>query len=252
MGLHRSSHPGLPDMKGLHLFHFMVSNCSQRVRFALEEKGLPWESHHVSIPAREHLTDEYQSLNPNGVVPTLVHDGQVVIESNDILAYLDEHFPEPPLRPADPEERARMEQRVALASEAQASVKTLSHDLIFRALRKVDAEELADYDARAGSRELVAFLHDFAENGDAWRERARVARADMERRLDALEQGLSRDPWLSGSSFGLADVSWSVNIHRLVQAQVDLERWPRLRAWYEKLSARPAFDRAVVRWSPAA
>ena len=67
MGLYASSHPGVPAMKGLHLFHFVVSNCSQRVRFALEEKGLAWQSHHLNLPANEHVSEEYQSLNPKGV-----------------------------------------------------------------------------------------------------------------------------------------------------------------------------------------
>ena len=101
MGLYQSDHPDVPGMKGLHLFHFFLSNCSQRVRFGLEEKGLEWTSHHMNLMANEHATPEYQQINPNGVVPTLVHDGQVVIESNDILVYLDERFPERPLRRTD-------------------------------------------------------------------------------------------------------------------------------------------------------
>jgi glutathione S-transferase len=252
VGLYDSSHPGVKAMKGLHLFHFAISNCSQRVRFALEEKRLDWESHHLNLPANEHVTEEYQSLNPNGVVPTLVHDGQVVIESNDILGYLDEHFPEPPLRPSDAGQRTRMEERIALASGAQGTIKTLSHERIFRPFRKIGPEELALYDAKAADRELVAFLHDFAENGEAWQARVKAAEADIEQRLDALEEALGQDPWLSGDAFGLADISWSVNSNRLTLARLPLERWPDLQAWHEKVTARPAFDRAVVRWRPDA
>ncbi len=250
MGLHASSHPGVAAMKGLHLFHFVMSNCSQRVRLALEEKGLAWESHHLNLRANEHVTDEYQRINPNGVVPTLVHDGQVVVESNDILGYLDDHFPVPPLRPADPDERARMEERIAAASAAQAAIKVLSHELLLRPFRQLGEAELALYDAKAANRELVAFLHDYAENGAAWQARVKAANSDMEERLDVLEQALGSDPWLSGSAYGLADVSWVVNVHRLIQAQFPLERWPRLRAWYEKVILRPAFDRAVLRYRP--
>lgn len=85
MGLCASDHPDVPGMRGLHLFHFMLSNCSQRVRLGLEEKGLAWTSHHLNLAANEHVTSDYQRINPKGVVPTLVHDGQVVIESNDII-----------------------------------------------------------------------------------------------------------------------------------------------------------------------
>ena len=250
MGLYASKHPGVPAMQGLHLFHFMMSNCSQRVRLALEEKELEWESHHLNLQANEHVSDDYQSINPNGVVPTLVHDGQVVIESNDILAYLDNQFPNPRLRPDDPEERARMEERIAAASGAQAALKTLSHELLFRPFRKVGEAELALYDAKATDRKLVAFLRDYAENGPAWQARVKAASADMEERLALLEQALEEDSWLSGSAYGLADISWVVNIHRLIQAQVPLERCPRLRAWYEKVILRPAFEKAGGSYRP--
>ncbi len=250
MGIIESDHPDVKGMKGLHLFHFVLSNCSQRARLALEEKGLSWESHHVNLPGNEHVTGDYQRINPNGVVPTLVHDGQVVIESNDILVYLDEHFPEPPLRPQDAAERARMEERIAAASAAQGTIKALSHELLFRPFRKVGADEVALYEQKSRNRALVDFLRDYAEEGPAWKERVKAAHADMERSLDGLEAALEQDAWLSGSRYGLADISWVVNAHRLNQAQYPLERWPRFRAWTEKVTRRPAFDRAVVSWRP--
>ena len=250
MGLHESDHPGLPEMKGLHLFHFVLSNCSQRVRLGLEEKGLPWTSHHLDLPANEHATPDYQRLNPNGVVPTLVHDGQVVIESNDILAYLDDRFPEPPLRPADGAARERVDALVAAAGEAQGAIKALSHELLFRPFRKMGPAEVAFYEANHRNRDLVAFVRDYAEDGPAWRARVAAAQDDMARHLDALEAALDGTPWLSGDAYGLADVSWVVNAHRLVQAGFPLDRWPRFGAWYERVAARPAFDRAVVSWRP--
>ena len=85
MALYDSPSSEAQGLEGLHLYHFVLSNCSQRVRFALEEKGLDWESHHVDIPSNAHLTPAYQQINPNAVVPTLVHDGQVILESNDII-----------------------------------------------------------------------------------------------------------------------------------------------------------------------
>lgn len=249
MGLYESSHPGVKTMKGLHLYHFMMSNCSQRVRFALEEKGLDWQSHHLNLGANEHLTDEYQSINPKGVVPTLVHDGQVVVESNDILAYLDAQFPESRLTPSDSAEKQRMQKRIDTASAAQPAIKALSHELLFRQFRKIGDEELALYEAQAADRDLVEFLREYAENGEAWRARVDAAGVDMNGRLDALEGALDSDAWLSGSSFGLADISWVVNAHRLTQAQYDLSGWPRCVAWYEKVASRPAFDPSI-NWTP--
>ena len=92
----------------LTLYHADHSTCSQKVRICLAEKGLEFESRIVNLATKEHLEPEYLELNPNGVVPTLVHDGTVVLDSSVILEYLDEVFPTPPLTPSEPGERARM------------------------------------------------------------------------------------------------------------------------------------------------
>jgi glutathione S-transferase len=246
MGLYESDHPDVPHMKGLHVFHFIVSNCSQRVRLALEEKGLDWTSHHLNLPGNEHVTSDYQRINPNGVVPTLVHDGQVVIDSNDILVYLDEHFPEPPLRPSSPAERAATERHMAASSAFQSTIKVLSHELLFRPFREVGPEEITLYEEKLANRELVAFLRDYAENGPAWQARVEQAKGELTTALDELEAALGASPWLGGEAYGLADISWVVNANRLQQAQVDLTPWPRFQDWTARAVARPAFDRAVL------
>lgn len=250
MAFHTSDHPDVPSMKGLHLFHFMLSNCSQRVRLALEEKDLVWRSHHLNLPANEHLTSDYVRINPNGVVPTLVHDGQVVIESNDILRYLDEQFPAVALQPDDPGERTTMDALIDASTAFQSTIKVLSHERLFRPFRKVEPEELELYTAKHPNRDLVAFLRDYAANGSGWRERVSRAGSELERTLETLEEALRTSDWLSGSAYGLADVSWVVNANRLLQARVDLSPWPRFAAWTERCMARPAFDRAVASYRP--
>ena len=250
MGLYASDHPDVPGMQGLHLFHFMLSNCSQRARLGLEEKGLAWTSHHLNLPGNEHVTSDYQRINPNGVVPTLVHDGQVVVDSNDILAYLDEQFPDPPLRPEGAADRKEMERRLAEASAFQAAFKTLSHERVFRPFRKVSPDEVALYEEKHGNRELVDFLRDYAEDGAPWK--ARVERADREliSTLDGLESALGEASWLSGPAYGLADISWVVNANRFQLAQIDLAKWPRFQDWARRAMERPAFERAVANYRP--
>lgn len=250
MGLYASDHPDVPGMRGLHLFHFVLSNCSQRVRIGLEEKGLAWTSHHVNLPANEHVTSDYQRIHPGGVVPALVHDGQVVIESNDILVYLDEQFPQPPLRPSDPAMRARLDDLVRAAAAFQPTIKVLSHELLFRPFRQVGEAEVALYEQHHRDPALVSFLRDYAEAGPAWQARVRQARAELSSALEPLESALGETTWLSGDAFGLADVSWVVNAHRLQQARVELGAWPRFQDWAARASARPAFERAVLEYRP--
>ena len=250
MGIYESDHPDVPGMRGLHLFHFVMSNCSQRVRIGLEEKGLVWTSHHLDLPANAHVSADYQRINPNGVVPTLVHDGQVVLESNDILIYLDDKFPDPPLRPHDPEAIATMDTVVAASSAFQSVIKVLSHEFLFRPFRKVGAEEISLFENGHNDPTLVAWLRDYAEEGPAWAARVRHSQEGLKSGLDELESVLGGSEWLSGDDYGLADVSWVVNYHRLSQANVDLSAWPRFGAWGMRATQRPAFEAAVINYVP--
>jgi glutathione S-transferase len=92
----------------IELYHNDMSVCAQKVRFALAEKELSWQGHHLSLRIGDQQKPEYLKLNPNAVVPTLVDNGTVIIESTVINEYLDDAYPEQRLRPADVAERARM------------------------------------------------------------------------------------------------------------------------------------------------
>lgn len=93
----------------LELYHDSDSIMSFKVRFCLAEKGLGWQEHRTILGRFENLTPQYMKINPDAVVPTLIHDGEVILESTVINEYLDEVFPSPSLKPATPLERARME-----------------------------------------------------------------------------------------------------------------------------------------------
>ena len=131
-------------LKGLHLFHFDGAPCAQRVRFALGEKGLArgreekfdsvtptavvgepgrWVSRIVSLVKKDHMTRTYAEIHPNMVVPALVHDGDLYLESMDIIEYLDEAFGGAPLIPTEPTLRAATMQRVEQAKELHRSIR---------------------------------------------------------------------------------------------------------------------------------
>src|SRR5258708_40203294 len=93
------------------LFHAELSASSQKIRLALAEKQLAWESEPIDLRKGQQHALAYRELNPNGVVPTLVHDGQVLIESSAILEYLDNALPARPPRPKDALARHRMPAR---------------------------------------------------------------------------------------------------------------------------------------------
>ena len=82
----------------LELYHNINSVCAQKVRIALKEKGQEAKDHIMTLRGDQH-EPAYLKLNPNGVVPTLIHDGEPITESSLILYYIDDAFPEPPLMP---------------------------------------------------------------------------------------------------------------------------------------------------------
>src|SRR5262252_9943484 len=90
------------------LYNAPQSTCSQRVRFVLNAKGLPFDEVKLDLLAGDQLKPDYLELNPNGVVPTLDHDGDIVVDSSVIIEYLDEVAPDVSFTPDDPVERARM------------------------------------------------------------------------------------------------------------------------------------------------
>jgi len=92
----------------IELYQFWDSPCCMKVRMVLAEKGLDWELRPVTTYKFDHYQPAYQVLNPHSLVPTLVHDGRAIIQSSNIAEYLDDAFPDPPLKPADPGRRAEM------------------------------------------------------------------------------------------------------------------------------------------------
>jgi glutathione S-transferase len=116
----------------LELYHAHHSTCSQKVRLCMAEKGLTFKGHLINLATKEQLDPEYLKINPNGVVPSLVHEGLVVIDSSVICEYLDEVFPETSLTPENPYERARMRKWMRYIEEVPtAAVRFPSFNMAF-------------------------------------------------------------------------------------------------------------------------
>ena len=103
---------------GLHLFHYKDSTCSRKVRTVLALKRLDYTGHHIELSTRENISEYYLGINPRGLVPCLVHDGAVIIESNDIVDYIEAAFPEPRLVDAAAGAAGEAEDRLHMAMRA--------------------------------------------------------------------------------------------------------------------------------------
>ena len=237
------------EPKGLHLFHADISNCSMRVRIALAEKGLPWTSHHLDLRKKETVTPEYFGIHPKGLVPTLVHDGVVHIESNEIIEYLDEAFPDPPLQPRADSERQEMRDWLRTATDIHVpAVKTLIYTRkIGKLLHKNKADDVK-YRWLQRDPELLAF-HSRASTGIGLpKEQVERAEETLHRLFDKADNALAQHRWLVGDRFSLADISWVPLHFTLIGVDFPFHRYPHVSAWADAIRERSSFQEGVLRW----
>ncbi len=181
------------------------STCSQKVRICLWEKGLEFSEKKLDLFKGDQLTEEYKKLNPNGVVPTLVHDDEIIIDSSVIVEYLDERFPEISLSPATPAGRAHMREWMRFFEEVPApAVRVPSYNRVFlRLFQKMTDEEFIafgeskplrkDFFLRMGRKGYSDEEIQQAED----RLRMTIERMELQLQLDG--------PWLLGE-YSLADI----------------------------------------------
>jgi glutathione S-transferase len=231
----------------LTLYHNDMSVCAQKVRFALAEKGLAYEGKHMNLRAGDQNQPDYLKLNPNGVVPTLVHDGLVVIESIVINEYLDDAFSEPALKPADAAGRARMRW---FTKHVDAGIfpatGTVSMSIAFHHQYPAEVVEELTRTRGPGYRRRFEALQTGVDNPafpDAIKRLDKML-ADMERALDL------GGPWLTGAMFTLADIAYAPYVTRLDHLKFIgmMDRRPKAAAWYERLRARPGYQEALAKW----
>jgi glutathione S-transferase len=228
----------------LELYHSGLTTCSKQVRHCLREKGLTYTSRYVELWRYENLSPAYLALNPNGVVPTLVHDGVPIINSFCINEYIEDVFPEPPLRPADLKERARMRYWAWTADEVHLQLARLTHARMLQARVK----DLAPHD-----QEIMLEHTPVPEKRERWRvltqggyspDQLTAALENVLFVFGRVEEELKlRGPWLAGATFSLGDISMLAIVHRISEldpGRLDRSAFPRLNAWWERAMARPA------------
>lgn len=209
------------------LYNFFRSGTSHRLRIALNLKGLPTTYVPVDLRTEQHLKDEFKAINPQGLVPALEVDGQVLIQSPAIIEWLEETHPTPALLPAGATERARVR---ALAAIVGCDIHPINNRRILEYLRK----------------ELGA--NDDAVN--AW------SGTWITAGFDAYEALLAADTQRGEFSFGhtptLADVYLIPQVESARRFKVDLSRWPLISAIDAACAKLDAFRLAAPSQQPDA
>ncbi|MGS2724015.1 glutathione S-transferase family protein [Porticoccus sp. GXU_MW_L64] len=231
----------------LELYHAAISTCSQKVRLCLAEKRLEWVSHPVNFATGDHLTQEYLRLNPNGVVPTLLHDGQPVMDSSVICEYLQEVFPEQgqPLMPADSLGRARVRAWMRYIEEVPTTaIRYSSFNKLFTGF----FANMSDEDFQAYSNRLPlrkGFYRQFAGTGFS----EQAISDSMERlrqTVERINEAVKNQPFLAGEHISLADICVLPPLVRMEDLEFTRlwEDCAPFKRWYQQMCARPSFEQA--------
>lgn len=228
----------------LTLYHSVESTCAQKVRLVLAEKSVPWNEVRVNLRKGDQFKPDYLKLNPKAVVPTLVHDGLVVRESSIINEYIDDVFPEPPLKPEDLHTRASMRLLIkTIDDEVHPSIGILSYAIFLRhQMNKLKApEEMAAHFQNISDpmrRERQMSTHEDGLDSP----RAPLAVQTLAKFVAQLNDVLNGDRWLAGERFSLADAAAAPYIVRAKALGLDglWEAKPRVAEWLERALERTA------------
>ncbi len=236
------------SFEGLHLFHGAISNCSMRVRMTLIEKGLDWTSHHIDLKKKENISDDYFGINPNGLVPTLVDNGVVHIESNDIIDYIDETYPEPTLRASENEDM--MEWLHLAAAIHVPACKPYVYATKMAAKLKKTAEEQEKYDSLQKNEELKQFHSKHAGSSEFSDADFLKAKAILGACFAKLEVTLEGRDWIMGDQFTLADISWIPLYFVIYGCGFSFDKFPNIQRWAAAIEARKSYQEGVLKWCP--
>jgi len=194
----------------LTLFDYLPSQNAWKVRLLLNHLGRPYRSVPVSIFEGEGKTAAFRRISPTGTVPAIqLDDGRTLAESNAILTYLAEGTP---YLPADPFERAKVQQWLHFEQERVESV--------------------------IGSLRYWTMTGKLARRSP---EMIKTKRHAAMRSLGILEGELSMRSFIAGDRYTIADMAIFAYASRAEEAGLSLEAHPDFRAWIARIEAQPGF-----------
>ena len=238
------------EWKGIHLLHAAISSCSQKTRIFLNLKGIDWTSHLIDIENGENHQPWFLGVTARGLVPVLVDDGDVHIESNDILLYLEEKFPSPPLLTKSTEGLAK--DLLDIENEMHMDLRALT----FRYLvpRKHEFVKNPESLSRLAHRETtlggkvdkqkdkeLAFWNAANENNGITDEQVKTAAEKFFKAFNDLDKRLETNKFILGNDISIADIAWFIYANRVVMAGYPLTVHMQMQRWFNTLKTHEAF-----------
>lgn len=231
------------------LYDHPASPCARRVRIVLCEKGIPFRSRVIDLTTLEQKAPWYLALNPNGIVPTLVHGERAVWESNVITEYLDDVFPGPKLYPADPWERAQAKMWQAFELEMAKEFRPLMYHRVIGPVDRGRSKEELLAEVRKSTSDAAQIQWVEKVWDGAVIDEAEASRLDalLLGRLDRLDAQLATRDFLLGDRFTIADVSVlpRVAMYPWIRLPIDPARHPHVKRWLDANESRPSFRESL-------
>jgi glutathione S-transferase len=235
----------------LKLYHAEPAANSLKALLAFKEKGLEFESIYVDLHKFEQHEPWFVKLNPEGQVPVLDHDGNIITHTTVIAEYLEDAFPDaPPLRPADPLGKARMRYWQKFIDEHVMNYVSMWgwHRMVGVIARSIESGEFERLVARIPLYEQREKWKTARSGFDA-KDLANATRK-IEVAVDKVEKQLAEGPWLVGKMYTHADINFYSMCGMMVQRmfpemQVE-KRAPRLVDWVDRMNARPGVKAALA------
>lgn len=267
----------LEHTESVELYSNSFSHCSRKVRLVLSELGIEAKHHSIDLietGSYQTVSTEYLKVNPAGLVPTLLHNGHPVFESDDILTYAQTIAPAdaPKLIPDDPLLQEQMHQWLdfcaivsadlfgGMKDRAGACIPGLTMPMFiasiqYVSLRKILAGFLRHHTFKSPTMFTVFRLFGLRRmvKIKPFREFVHVSRDHMGEHLETINQSLMKhgQPWILGQSYSLADVTIGAMLLRLDEAgwlhwfdqSLNIQGVMR---YYQRLKARPSWGAAIA------
>ena len=240
------------DWKGIHLFHFSGSACSQKLRIFFNIKKINWNSHVINLIKQEQFSEWFLGINPRGLVPTLVHDGDVHIESNEIMAYLDDVYKDNKLFPIDLIDEINKD--LAFEDSLHHDLRRLTFRYIIpHALGKknpstIDAKEQFEGTIQGKADENkskeILFWKNHYQNGITDDEIIESANK-FKNIYEDFDKTLKNQKYLKGDEFTVVDLAWYVSTKRLAMAGIPIEKYKNVQKWFSNLDNDENFKKEI-------
>ena len=232
--------------KGLHLFHFTFSACSMKTRIFLGLKNIDYTGHHINLQKKENFSPFFQGITPRSLLPVLVDDGEVHIESNDILEYLDNKFPANRLIPSDKKEE--INQMMIEENNLHLDIRNVTFKfLVPRFLNRVNIQEKTESKATLNGASDPAddlnrhFWEKYKKEGIT-DEVATKSLLSLKLHLEEINEKLSHHTYILGNELTLPDIAWFIYVSRLKAAKYPIHiLHPNVNDWFESLLKKEVF-----------